>query len=237
MSLATDQIRTGLATRPTASSFPEKTVSGLHDAAFFQMQRSVNAPARVLDLGAGSGAWAARLLKAGYAVTCVDSNGQDFALPDVPFVLADLNVQFSQMVEGEYAAVTAIEVIEHLENPTQFLRECRKFLGKSGILLITTPNIESVPGRLRFLLQGHFRMFGANERFSDPSHITPIQSYMFEKMVKASGLRVISHKTASAKSPISGNLVRVFGLLIKPFLTGFTTGDNHIYVLTPVQDN
>lgn len=212
----------------------EKTVSGLHDAAFRELENHVPAPARILDLGAGTGAWAARLLDRGYEVTCLDCNKEGFRLNKVPFVHADLNSEFSEMVQGQYEAVTAIEVIEHLENPTKFLRQCRNLLSRDGILLITTPNIECVAGRLRFLFDGHFRMFARDERFNDPTHVSPIQSYMFEKMSTAAGLRLLSRDTSLAQSDISSPLARLLTALVNPFVRGITDGDNHVFTLTQV---
>jgi 2-polyprenyl-3-methyl-5-hydroxy-6-metoxy-1,4-benzoquinol methylase len=218
--------------KPNHSRLAERTVDGLHDAAFCELERCLAAPSKILDLGAGTGAWAARLLRHGHRVTCLDRNADAFALDNVPFVRADLNEDFSEAVEAEYPTVTAIEVLEHLENPTHFLRQCRKVLGEGGILLITTPNIECVAGRLRFLRDGNFRMFGRDDRFNDSTHISPIQSYMFEKMVKAAGLRVLSHTTSKAHSKISGHLARLLCSAVSPFIRGIKGGDNHIFILT-----
>lgn len=210
----------------------EKTIAGLHDAAFRELRRHVVAPSKILDLGAGTGAWAARLMEQGHWVTCLDRDAHAFALNTVPFVQADLNEEFSVAVSGEFAAVTAIEVIEHLENPTYFLRQCRKLLGENGILFITTPNVECVAGRLRFLWSGNFRMFGRDERLNDPTHITPIQSYMFEKMSKAAGLCIVSHTTTKSAPEISGSLSRALCSVVGPFIRGIKGGDNHLYTLT-----
>jgi SAM-dependent methyltransferase len=47
---------------------------------------------------------------------------------------------FTKKVRGKFGTIMVGELIEHLENPSAFLRECRKALNKNGILLITTPN-------------------------------------------------------------------------------------------------
>jgi len=211
-----------------------KTVSGLHEAALHELVRYVTAPSNVLDLGAGTGAWAARLLACGHHVTCVDRDGDAFALDDMSFMQADLNGDFSKVVAGPFAAITAIEVIEHLENPRHFLLQCRNLLSVDGVLLITTPNIECVAGRLRFLLTGNFRMFDRDERLNDPTHISPIQSYMFEKMLNDTGLRVLSHATKNPLAEISGRLSRFVCSVVNPFLKGIKGGDNHIFILAEV---
>jgi SAM-dependent methyltransferase len=52
--------------------------------------------------------------------------------------------------KNEYAdIIVAGEIIEHLTEPYQFLTECYRLLKKSGILIITTPNMTS----LIYLLQ------------------------------------------------------------------------------------
>lgn len=235
MSIAADGFINGKReiTRPTHRGLAERAVKGLHDAAFVELHRHVTEPLKILDLGAGTGAWAARLLACGYDVTCLDQSEECFSL-NVPFVKADLNEDFSGALSGSYRVVTAIEVIEHVENPTHFLRQSRKVLAPGGILLLTTPNIECVAGRLRFLLDGHFRMFGRDARLNDATHVSPIQSYMFEKMTSAAELRVLSHKTSEAESSTSGYLSRVLSLLVSPFIRGLKTGDNHIFVLTGI---
>jgi hypothetical protein len=55
-------------------------------------------------------------------------------------------------------------------------------LANDGILLITTPNIKCIPGRLRFLRSSQFRMFDKDPGLNEPNHITPIQTFVFEKV-------------------------------------------------------
>ena len=44
---------------------------------------------------------------------------------------------------GEFQAITAGEIIEHLENPMGFLRACRETLAPTGVLVLSTPNPNS----------------------------------------------------------------------------------------------
>ncbi len=207
-----------------------KTSAGLHDFALCLFKQFAREPVKVLDLGAGTGAWAQRLMALGHSVTCVDQNISGFGLESTHFCETDLNSDFSTAIKGTYGAITAIEVIEHLENPRHFLRQCSSKLDKSGVVLLTTPNIESVAGRLRFLFSGQFRMFGSDIRQNDPTHITPIQTCLFEKMISETGYRVLLHDSNDSKTSRLG--VRLVSAVIAPFVSGFKQGDHHVFVLS-----
>jgi predicted RNA methylase len=90
------------------------TSGGVHDAALCCLLRFLNNKSRVLDLGAGRGAWAARLLELGHEVTCIDRDAGRFAIDSADCVTADLNDDFAARIKGVFGAITAIEVIETL---------------------------------------------------------------------------------------------------------------------------
>jgi 2-polyprenyl-3-methyl-5-hydroxy-6-metoxy-1,4-benzoquinol methylase len=208
-----------------------KTIPGLHEALFAEFARHVRAGASVLDLGAGTGAWAARLQSAGFTVTAVERDSASIRVEQLSCIGADLNQDFAPLVCGTFDAVTAVEVIEHLDNPRHFLRECRKLLAADGRLFITTPNIECVPSRLRFLLDGSLRMFGADPRNNDLTHISPIHTLMFERMLRDTGLRLVSHTFNADRPTITSRWARLIGSLAEPLLRGKKGGDCHVFVV------
>jgi len=61
-----------------------------------------------------------------------------FKLSDVPFIQADLNEPFA--FGRRFDCIVASEIIEHLENPRHFLRECAKV---ADVVVITSPNTDS----------------------------------------------------------------------------------------------
>lgn len=213
----------------------ERTLPGLHDALFRIFQGRVPPPGPVLDLGAGSGAWAARLLRHGYKVTSVERDPQAFSLPGSECLHLDLNDKFSTGLGGRrFRAITSIEVIEHLENPRAFLRECRELLESDGVLLFTTPNIENVPARLRFLASGELRLFGRDPAYNDPTHITPIHTFMLEKMLQDTGFSLETHAFDRPRAKVSQPLYRVISAMVDPLLRGSKGGDCHIFVIRKI---
>lgn len=214
-----------------ANDLAEKAKPGLHNAAFEVLRRFCPPPGRVLDLGAGTGSWTCRLTGTGYTVTPVDRDPDDWGLSRRMLLIRNLNCEFSEGLGGPFDAISCLEVIEHLENPWLFLRECRKLVSPQGIILLTTPNIENVAGRLGFLRTGHFRGFGRDTTLNDPTHITPIQSYLFEKMCAAAQLTLAWQGFNRATESTRGGLKRVLLHSLRRFMSGVTGGDNHIFVL------
>jgi 2-polyprenyl-3-methyl-5-hydroxy-6-metoxy-1,4-benzoquinol methylase len=219
-------------TDPMSERLVARTPDGLYDDVLPWLARFLKPHSRILDLGAGTGALDSRLLASGHQVTCVERDIDGFLLVDARCHCADLNENFSSMVNDKYEAITCVEVIEHLENPRHFLRQCRTLLKEGGIILITTPNIECVASRLRFLVSGHFRMFDRNESLNDRTHITPLQTFMFEKMVDDTGYEILLHKTNKPTPRFTSGLARIICKLMTPFLSGFKGGDHHIFVLS-----
>ena len=106
----------------------ERTIPGLHEALFHLLVRLRRAPASVLDLGAGTGAWANRLVAAGYKVTALERADCGYA-GSAPLVEGDLNENFAEPFRSErFDLVTCIEVIEHVENPRHLLRTACRLL-------------------------------------------------------------------------------------------------------------
>jgi SAM-dependent methyltransferase len=188
------------------------------------------ATGRALDLGAGSGALSERLQNAGFDVTSADIENYFELSSD--FVQIDLNdPHFDQGLPSGFDVITSVEVIEHLENPTAFLRSIARLLNPEGVAILTTPNVENIPARIRFLLDGEVRAMDK----TSPEHITPIHLDLFNRqIVPRSGLRLIENSVHPLGDfPLTSRkyFFPLFRMLI-PFVKGpALTGDCHILVL------
>ena len=112
----------------------------------------------LLDVPAGEGALAARLLRAGFAVRCCDLYPQIFRLPGVEIKGGDLSATLPYPDES-FDFVTCVEGLEHIENPQQAVREFARLLRAGGQLVVTVPNILNIEERIKWLLHGYTSHF------------------------------------------------------------------------------
>lgn len=218
--------------KPLASRLV-RALPGTHEMVVQTALRIVPVGSSALDLGAGSGALAEHLQLAGLEVTAADISNY-FEL-NSEFIQIDMNEpDFDRRISREYDLVTSVEVIEHLENPTAFLRSIHRLLKPNGIAILTTPNIENVPARLRFFLNGDVRAMDKNA----PEHITPIHLDLFlRQIVPRTGFVLIEHKVyPEGRFPLTArNYLVPFFLLFKLVMKGTAlTGDSHVFVLKKV---
>jgi 2-polyprenyl-3-methyl-5-hydroxy-6-metoxy-1,4-benzoquinol methylase len=56
------------------------------------------------------------------------------------FVRASASRQDLPLADGSFDVVTALHIVEHLEDPDRFLRAARRALRPGGLLMLATPN-------------------------------------------------------------------------------------------------
>ncbi len=208
------------------------TPAGLHDFVLQQIATHYGqARGRAIDLGAGSGAFAARLRELGFDVLAVDHNAVGYKA-DLPFLQLDLNhADFAEACgSGAFALVTAIEVIEHVESPIGFLRNVGRLLGPGGKAFITTPNVDNLPARVKFLLRGKIRTM---DEWSEPTHISPIFLDLLQRQfLPRAGLRMNEHLLFPPGDYhfTRRHYARLFRLAARMFPGDGLTGDNHVFI-------
>lgn len=163
---------------------------GVHEDAIRIIRSRLRPGSRVLELGAGSGAFTLRLREAGLAVDASGINPDAFSLSDVPYHILNLNEPLPETHHGAYEGVLAVEVIEHLENIFEFFQKVHLLLQTGGMAFITTPNISSVKSRLMFMDSGNFFLFNAHY-VNDWGHIQILPHWLLAGAAARAGLECL----------------------------------------------
>ena len=145
--------------------------------------RSLRLHGDLLEFGAGTATLAKKLSVSHTCgtITCADIRPRPECLPaSILWLQSDLNYPIP-VPDNSYNFVVSTEVIEHLENPRATFREFYRLLRPGGILIVTTPNQESVRSFAALLMGGHFAGFLGP---SYPAHITALLRKDFQRICR-----------------------------------------------------
>lgn len=113
---------------------------------------------KVLDVPAGGGALAARLKELGFEVSCCDLYPVIFKQPEVEIRQGDLDGRLPYE-DGSFEHIVCVEGLEHIENPSNAIREFARLLKTQGQLIVSVPNIMNIEERLKWLFNGYTSHF------------------------------------------------------------------------------
>jgi 2-polyprenyl-3-methyl-5-hydroxy-6-metoxy-1,4-benzoquinol methylase len=114
----------------------------------FLKNRYRQAKARTLDIGCFNGFFVRELLELGYDSYGIDFNSKAIEHGIKAYGLGDrIFAQDRKELTGEnnkYDVITLFEVIEHLDNPREFLKGKGRLLKDNGVIIISAPNNKMV---------------------------------------------------------------------------------------------
>jgi 2-polyprenyl-3-methyl-5-hydroxy-6-metoxy-1,4-benzoquinol methylase len=168
----------------------------LHERAVERLSAHVPAPAKVVDVGCGEGAFSLRLVDSGYDVVGLDMIDADEHPARDEFTYVEVNLldeaaraAFLDDHRERYDVVVLLEVIEHVRDPWQVLGFCRELLRPGGTLLLSTPNITSFFSRFRFLTSGRLHQFEPGDL--SYGHINPMSAMMVATVLSETGFELV----------------------------------------------
>jgi len=135
------------------------TMPGTHQRflEFFKRQKEPIS-FKVLDIGAGHGAFSQKLYELGYDVHACDLFPELFYFDKITCTKVDITKPFPY-ADNSFDLLIAIEVSEHITDHENFFSESGRILRPGGKLYLTTPNILTLKSRIRFLFSGFFLAF------------------------------------------------------------------------------
>jgi 2-polyprenyl-6-hydroxyphenyl methylase/3-demethylubiquinone-9 3-methyltransferase len=99
---------------------------------------------KILDAGCGGGLVCEPLARLGAKVTGIDADKNAIAVAQAHAKEQDLTIDYKATTTGEltgkFDAVLALEIIEHVSNPEQFVRECVDLVKPGGLVIFSTLN-------------------------------------------------------------------------------------------------
>ncbi|CAM8630809.1 AdoMet_MTases domain containing protein [Comamonadaceae bacterium] len=117
---------------------------------YLKRMRQIVPPGRLLDVGCSTGALMFAAQQQGWSV-----EGLEIGEVSAAYAAQRLQVPVHAQslydfvaAPGSYDAIAFLEVIEHLENPVAAVQQLNHWLRPGGVLLVSTPNFDSLFRRL-----------------------------------------------------------------------------------------
>ncbi len=143
---------------------------------------------RMLEIGCGAGTLLNTMGNWGWAAEGIDFDSAAVeGAKDAGLDVTQGDLLSQGYDDAAFDAVVISHVVEHLPNPIDTLRECRRILKTAGVLLIITPNSESL---------GH-RLFKRDWRgLEPPRHLKVYNQRAMRELVREAGMgnaQIFSH--------------------------------------------
>jgi 2-polyprenyl-3-methyl-5-hydroxy-6-metoxy-1,4-benzoquinol methylase len=152
--------------------------------------------ANVLDLGCSGGLLSERVGQLGHHVTGVDVLEIDGVRDRVDqFIVADLDrgIPAEARDGGPYDVVLCADILEHVRQPEQLLRQARDVLGPGGVLITSVPNFGHWYARIRTVLG----LFDYDQRgVLDNGHVRFFMRRGLLRRIRSAGFTVV-HQEAT----------------------------------------
>lgn len=159
--------------------------------------RSTGSDGLVLDVGCGGGLFVRLLRERGIRAVGLDVSPRAAALAwraqGAPAICGTL--RHAPLAEGSCSAVTMFHVLEHLEDPAEYLDAAHRLLAPTGRLIVQTPNAAS----------WQFLLLGENWSGLDvPRHLINFRAVDLEYLLNCCGFEVTRRKFFSLRDNPTG---------------------------------
>lgn len=157
--------------------------------------RDLPKDSKILDVGCGNGAFIQYLQNQGFT----NVTGCDI-IPPVGFRYGNASDTLPYE-DKEFDIVTFVNVIEHVENPLQSLRECKRVLKDDGTIILVTPNVTNVWSRMLYFLTGK-PLYHSQKDFEGVGHINVLPHWMLDRYFDKEGINIEDIHPTKSVMPI-----------------------------------
>lgn len=138
--------------------------------------------------------------------------GVDIAIGSLPpnyqkVLCADVTRLCDYFAENSVDAILCGELLEHLENPLDFLRNCQRVIKHNGAIVLSTPNPH-------YILEIVLTMFMNKKFFYTKNHVCLYPQRWLIRMFEIAGFKNVRVKGGGVRIPYLGTVpfFRTFGL-------------------------
>lgn len=165
-------------------------------------------PKKILELGTGGGEFMSVLKKRGYNVIGLD------ILPNKILLEKGYDIRKCDLNEGlpfkksSFDVVIGLEVLEHLYNPYEMMKEIRRVLRPGGYAIISMPNTASIFSRIGQLYEKRLDELDIYWHHHQPS-ITSIRNLISKELKIEKEIYISSFRRLRMFNPILKTLLKV----------------------------
>jgi len=159
----------------------------------------------ILDIGCGTG-WFLEVARAeGFNVTGQELSPQLAEFTHNNFEIPTYSCPVSEITDS-FDVITMFDLIEHVQDPMQLLKDCKNRLNPNGIILAFTPNFDSY---------GITEMKEYSSLISPPGHLHYFTQDSINKICELSGMKVLYHETRGTDIADMAALLEFRGMVIE----------------------
>jgi 2-polyprenyl-3-methyl-5-hydroxy-6-metoxy-1,4-benzoquinol methylase len=153
----------------------------------------------IVDVGCGQGDLCSFVRSRFSRYIGIDAVRYDDFPDQAEFCLLDVDSGRIPFPEGCADVVAAVEVIEHLENPREFMRKLAALAKPGGWVIVTTPNQLSFLSLLTLMVKHKFQAF---QDVHYPAHLTALLEIDLRRIAAECGLaRIDIEYTQAGRIP------------------------------------
>lgn len=139
----------------------------------------------LLDIGAASGIFVNLAKERGYDAEGIEPSGYLADEAEKKFNIKLFRGTIENFkTDKKYSVLTLLDIIEHLRDASSFMEKIVPFIDKKGILVIVTPDINSIPARIFGKKWWHYRI----------AHLNFFNLRSIEFLLKKSGFEIIKKR-------------------------------------------
>lgn len=128
---------------------------------------------KILEIGCGTGNFAFKVAKLGGKILAVDYSDEAIKIAKKKYVHSNLEYQHLDVIKkfsGTFDVIVMVGTLEHMDNPYEILKICKKHLKKNGKIIVTVPNWLNPRG---YILLTLYFLFNAPITLADIHYLSP----------------------------------------------------------------